>query len=535
MGLLKRYFPPINSFRRQLLLTVTIGVVSLALGASLTTAWLQSNKIRNQLIEEGEKIAENFASQSVLALVFSSKENATDSAHAILAFPNVEYAAILNKGNRILLQMGKKVNWIPRLEQRNAVEHDSAYFVHETNSSLHFVAPVFAPKQGETEFDAPGEVSKPDQEWLGYVHVALSKEALHDAQIDIFINNISVAAIFAFVLLLVLRTLVSRITSPLQELSGIMQQAEEEGRMIRAPLEGPSEIKAMGHVFNNMMAVLEERDKQLREHNENLEAQVALRTQELVEARDQALLASRHKSEFLANMSHELRTPLNAVIGYTEIVTEQMEAEGNEGVVIDLRRVHKAAENLLSMINSILDLAKIEAGRMEVCIEPADLNELITEIVETIQVLIGKNNNKLTVDFQGDGKPIMIDSAKLRQIIVNLLGNAAKFTTGGHIGLQVKKSDSELIIAVSDTGIGMTEEQLAHIFEEFRQGDMSATREYGGTGLGLSITQRLCHLMEGQISVRSIPNKGSTFTVHFPLPIKEANQALAQQVLPGNI
>ena len=521
MSLTKRIFQPINSFRRQLLLTVTVGVISLALGASLTTAWLQSNKMRDQLLEEGRKIAENFASQSVLALVFSSKENAADSAHAVLAFPNVDHVAIINKDNNILLEMGGEVHWVPHLDQEKAIERGSAYFIHETDSSLHFVASVFAPKRGEAEFGVPRAASESDQEWLGYVHVALSKDALHDAQIAIFINNISVAAIFAFVLLLVLRLLVSRITSPLQELSGIMQQAEVKGRMVRAPLKGPSEIKAMGHVFNNMMSVLEERDKQLRDQNENLEAQVALRTQELVEARDHALLASRHKSEFLANMSHELRTPLNAVIGYTEIIMEEMEADGNDVIVADLRRVQKAANTLLVMINSILDLAKIEAGRMEICLELTALNDLITEITETVRVLIGKNNNKLTVEVHCGDEPLLIDGSKLRQIIINLLGNAAKFTANGEITLYVSKTAQELVIKVTDTGVGMSEEQQAYIFEEFRQADMSTTREYGGTGLGLSITQKLCHLMGGTISVKSVPHQGSTFIVSFPLPIKE--------------
>lgn len=522
-----RLFPPVNSFRRQLLFTVTIGVISLAFGASLTTAWMQSNKVREQLIEEGKKIAENFAAQSVLALVFSSKENAADSARATLAFPNVKYVAIHNNGNVSLLEIGEKVRWLPKLARKDVTEQSAAEFIHETNSSLHFVAPVFSPKQGDSEFGRPLGAIEPPQEWLGYVHVALSKDALREAQTDIFVNNVSVATVFAIVLLFVLRMLVSRITSPLQDLSGIMQQAEEGVRSIRAPTEGPSEVKAIAHVFNSMMFALEERDRWLREQNENLESQVALRTRELVEARDHALLASRHKSEFLANMSHELRTPLNAIIGYTEIVIEEMEAEGNENVVVDLRRVQKAANNLLSMINSILDLAKIEAGRMELWIEPADLNELITEITGTIQVLVGKNNNQLAVDVQGDGEPVMIDSAKLRQIIINLLGNAAKFTNDGHIDLRVKKTDRELIIVVSDTGIGMTKEQQAHIFEEFRQGDMSTTREYGGTGLGLSITQRLCHLMGGEISVQSTLNKGSSFTVYFPLPIREANAAVS--------
>ncbi len=522
MSLIKHFSLPVNSFRRQLLLTVTIGVVSLAFGASLTTAWLQSNKVREQLIEEGQKIAENFASQSVLALVFSSKENATDSAQATLAFPNVKYVAILNKENKVLLEIGGKADWAPKLAHDDLIEHTSAYFIHETNASLHFVASVFAPKQGEVQFGEAPINNEAGQEWLGYVHVVLSKDSLRDAQIDIFINNITVAAIFALILLLVLRVLVSRITSPLQELSGIMQQAEE-ARMIRAPLKGPSEIKAMAHVFNNMMTVLEERDKQLREHNENLEAQVNLRTSELVEARDQAILASRHKSEFLANMSHELRTPLNAIIGYTEIVIEEMEEAGNDEAANDLRRVQKAANTLLVMINSILDLAKIEAGRMELYIEPTDLRELMVEIAETVQVLVKKNNNKLMTDLQGGDESLLIDNAKLRQIMINLLGNAAKFTTDGEIKLQAVKTARDFTVVVSDTGIGMTEEQQRTIFEEFRQADMSTTREYGGTGLGLSITQKLCQLMGGEISVESYPQKGSIFTVRFPLPIQEAN------------
>jgi len=251
--------------------------------------------------------------------------------------------------------------------------------------------------------------------------------------------------------------------------------------------------------------------------------EVAMRTKELVVARDQALLASRHKSEFLANMSHELRTPLNAIIGYTEIVMEEMEAEGNENAIIDLRRVHTAANSLLVMINSILDLAKIEAGRMEVWVEPVDIRELIDDVVGTMQVLVNKNGNRLSVDLQSDQETVLLDGAKLRQIMINLLGNAAKFTTNGKIDLKVEKQDRQLIMMVADTGIGMSEDQQAHVFEEFRQADMSTTREYGGTGLGLSITQRLCQLMGGTIKVNSVLSKGSTFTVCLPLPTKEVN------------
>jgi len=322
---------------------------------------------------------------------------------------------------------------------------------------------------------------------------------------------------------LLARVLVYRITSPSQEWPELVRRSGGGGGVMHVPVAGSSQVKDMAHVFNGMMTALEERDKLLLEQNENLESLVISRTRELIEARDQALLASRHKSDFLANMSHELRTPLNAIIGYTEIVMEEMEVQGSESIVTDLRRVHKAANNLLEMINGILDLAKIEAGRMDVWLEPTDLNELVEDVAGTIQVLSGKNNNKLSVEMRGDGEPVMIDGVKLRQIMINLLGNAAKFTADGQIDLCVEKTSLELRIAVSDTGIGMTEEQQAHLFEEFRQADMGTTRKYGGTGLGLHIAQRLCHLMGGEIGVRSVPQLGSTFSVCFPLPIKAPN------------
>src|SRR3569832_1165658 len=266
-----------------------------------------------------------------------------------------------------------------------------------------------------------------------------------------------------------------------------------------------------------MMSALEERDRQLREHNENLVALVSSRTQEVVEARDQAVLASRHKSEFLANMSHDLRTPFNAIIGYSEMVMEEMEMMGNEEVVADLRRVHNAANHLLAMINTILDVAKIEAGRMDVWLEPVDIRELLEEVADTVRVLIKKNTNQLKTELECTQRQVMMDGQKLRQIMLNLLSNAAKFTKQGSIAIKVISTAEALTLVVSDTGIGMTEEQQRHIFDEFRQADMSTTREYGGTGLGLSITQRLCHLLGGEISEKSAPQRGSELSVRFLL------------------
>jgi len=270
-----------------------------------------------------------------------------------------------------------------------------------------------------------------------------------------------------------------------------------------------------------MMAVLEERDARLRGQRDLLEQEVAIRTQELVQARDEALLASKHKSEFLANMSHELRTPMNAILGYTEMAIEELEGHGYDELVSDLKRVIKATDQLMSLIDNILDLSKIEAGHMELFLEPVDFRELIQETVDTAQPLIMKNNNELHMEIVNDvGDDLLIDGGKLRQILLNLLSNAAKFTKNGRIDLLAQHDPNSLTFSITDTGIGMTEEQQLHIFEEFRQADMSTTRDYGGTGLGLAISQRFCHMMGGEISLESTPREGSRFAVDIPLPIK---------------
>jgi len=525
MKLLDRLLPLSWSFRKQLLYTVSIGVVCLAMLASLVTAYLQSKSVGEQLIQEGMQITDNFASQSVLALLFSSSENAEDSIKATLAFPNVRHVAIYNIEGKSLVNRGSDVDWNPTVSDLANLATDGPVLVAESSAFLHFVSLVSSKSAAGSGLDAQFRLDEPKAEKLGFVHVAVSKEALLKVQATIFINNVIAVLVFVAILVFVLRMVVNRITSPLYALAEVMQKAGAGETNMRAETVGPSEVRTIAQVFNKMMAALEERDKLLRGHNENLEALVSSRTQELVEARDQALAASRHKSEFLANMSHELRTPLNAIIGYSEMVIEEMEMVGNEEAASDLRRVHNAAHHLLTMINTILDVAKIEAGHMDVWLEPTDIEELLGEVVDTVRVLATKNGNQLRVNIDC-GQPVVIDGQKLRQIATNLLSNAAKFTKQGYIEIRATLTDEALVIAVSDTGIGMTEEQQAYVFEEFRQADMSTTREYGGTGLGLSISQRLCSLLGGEITVSSVPHKGSTFLVRIPLPVGAPDQTV---------
>ena len=242
---------------------------------------------------------------------------------------------------------------------------------------------------------------------------------------------------------------------------------------------------------------------------------------ELAAARDAADEANRTKSSFLANMSHELRTPLNAIIGLTDMMVGNAARFGTEKALEPLRRVHRAGTHLLGLINQVLDLSKIEAGKLELNLESVSLRPLVEEVIGTARPLAEQNKNRLSVECPSDLPPIEADAMRVRQILLNLLSNACKFTKDGSIILRVVRavhqSQDCIAFAVTDSGIGMTPEQLGRLFEEFSQGDATTARQYGGTGLGLAITRRLCQMMGGDVSVSSEVGKGTTFTVRLPV------------------
>jgi signal transduction histidine kinase/DNA-binding response OmpR family regulator len=239
----------------------------------------------------------------------------------------------------------------------------------------------------------------------------------------------------------------------------------------------------------------------------------------LTTARDQAEAMSLTKSAFVASMSHELRTPLNAIIGLTEMMVSNAPRFGTEKAAEPLRRVHRAGTHLLSLINQVLDLSKIEAGKLELSPETVNLAPLLEDVIGTARQLAEQNKNRLVVESPENLGSLTVDPMRLRQILLNLLSNACKFTKQGEVKLRVKKvvdGRNWIEIAVADTGIGMTAEQQAKLFEEFTQADSSTARQYGGTGLGLAITRKLARMMGGDVTVRSEPGKGSVFTVRLP-------------------
>ncbi|MBW1844823.1 MAG: GAF domain-containing protein, partial [Deltaproteobacteria bacterium] len=245
--------------------------------------------------------------------------------------------------------------------------------------------------------------------------------------------------------------------------------------------------------------------------------------QEIEEKGRELEVASRHKSQFVANMSHELRTPLNAIIGYSEMLQEEAEDLGQEDFLPDLRNIHVAGKHLLSLINDILDLSKIEAGKMELYLEHFDVATMVRDTVATIQPLVEQNANKLQLDCQDDESAMHADLTKVRQALFNLLSNACKFTDQGTITLSVSRESINaspwMRFRVSDTGIGMTPQQMDKLFQAFSQADASTTREYGGTGLGLAISRKFCQMMGGDITVESVFGEGATFTIRLPAEV----------------
>ncbi len=238
------------------------------------------------------------------------------------------------------------------------------------------------------------------------------------------------------------------------------------------------------------------------------------------EARDKAERANAAKSVFLAKMSHHLRTPLNAVIGYSEILLEDSQIDGKDEQMADLKRINSAGRHLLSLVTDVFDIAKIDADAIELTVTRFDLRGFIDDVVSTCRSLVERNRNELIVQADAELGIVSSDETRLRQVVINLLSNAGKFTSNGQVFLRVRRERDDvgevIVIAVQDTGIGISPKNLERLFTNFNQADPSTSRQYGGTGLGLALSRRLCHLMQGDIDVTSELGKGSTFTIRIP-------------------
>ena len=295
------------------------------------------------------------------------------------------------------------------------------------------------------------------------------------------------------------------------DLLKIMQYQNETGDLsVRGPADLFTEAGQIGHHYNILMNSLEESDKIMRKQKDDLKI-----------AMQKAQTANQAKSDFLANMSHELRTPLNAIIGYSEMLIEEADDDGLDIYSEDLSKINSSGEHLLTLINDILDLSKIEAGKMDLHIEEFDFADLLKQIEATAKPLVEKNKNKFIIKCKTKKLKLKNDQTKLRQILFNMLSNAAKFTKEGTITLQIKPEKKDnLRFDVIDTGIGMNKEQIVKVFEEFTQAESSTSKDYGGTGLGLPISKKMTEMMGGKMEVKSKEGKGTTFSIIIPISVE---------------
>ena len=353
-------------------------------------------------------------------------------------------------------------------------------------------------------------------------------------------------SIFAAVVLLINGLLKWRVIHPLNQLTAIArsirtgtitpeQASQFESSRITQVARRADEPGQLARAFQHMAQEVATREQNLSLAVEQRTAQLAESMKAAQQATIQAEEANMTKSKFLANMSHELRTPLNAIIGYSEMLIEEISDRGTPGLVPDVQKIHGAGKHLLGLINNILDLSKVEAGKMELFLETFAIAPLLEEVKATLSPLVAQNHNVLVVNCPEAIGSMRADVTKLRQSLFNLLSNASKFTENGTITLAVERKAGWVTFSVSDTGIGMTPAQQKKLFQPFTQADASTTRKYGGTGLGLVITQQFCEIMGGTIRVESKAGQGTTFIIRLPEQVQDPRPELPSQPEQGEV
>jgi len=493
-----------TGFQRQLTIMVSAGILGLAVFSALMNAWAANSRMRDHFIGQGQRIADNLARQSTLALLFHSAENAREVVGATLAFPDVAGLQIMDARRKVLLS---RAQGGARLDPAifGAMPPSHAGMAGENADGWVFVAPVYG-GQGEA---SPFELQDNQQQLLGYVHVQLSKATLDKLTWSLLLGNLGLTLSFAVILLVLARFLTRHMLTPLNALSRLMRRAESGESGMRATPDGPRDLIEMGQAFNQMMNVLEQREAA-------------------------AVNMAQMKAQFAATVSHEVRTPLNGVVGMLDMLKETRLTQRQQEFV-DV--AWNSSRTLIALINNILDFSKMEAGKLTLEETEFSLTALLSEVTE---LLAGPAQQKgVSVSWVvADDVPerVCADALRVRQILINLTGNAVKFTERGEVALRVQLAAADplkLRFEVRDTGIGMSAEVQRHLFEAYSQPDPGTTRRFGGTGLGLAICKQLVDLLGGEISAQSTTGSGTTF--RFSIPCRAAQPAQLAQLVQATV
>lgn len=483
-------------FRHHLLGLFALSLSLLAAGMYLAVNNVSNRIISAHLVSQGLQLTDIVSSKSKLALLYQSKDLALETAQSISEFPDTTVLAIAGPDATVLYRDPLfDNNTYPGLPRTVDVLKTFEY-----ENSWVFITPVFTESKPYEEWD--GSYGQPPVEptLLGYITVGLSKNTLSLIHGQILRDYVVATVIISLLILAAIIGVSMRLTNPMERLAGIMQRAQQGDSEVRARIEGPQELTTIQKTFNAMMEALEKRQL------------------ELSTARDAALAVAREKSEFASNVTHELRTPMNSVIGMLDIL-EAMSMPEKQREYISVAR--HSSEELLRLVDDILDFSKITSGKFALASTQVFLPEFFDDIVKLLATQALKKNIDLGYTFVADLPDYMtFDPQKLRQVLINVVGNAIKFTETGEVGIYLSMqlgARPSLIIEVKDTGIGISVQHKAKIFEAFVQADSSTTKRYGGTGLGLAICKQIIELMDGSITVDSNSERGSNFVISIPV------------------
>jgi len=503
-------------------------VIAISLGIYFVVS--QLNSLRDSLEERGISIVRQLAPASEFGIFSGNEAQLTRLARSVLRESDVQSVRISDSVGLVNVKVGQVNSSLSDLDIKHSF-HPLMSMVSKDGNVLIFEAPV---KQSTMAIDdyldedfTSGKGGRKNSV-IGNVIVEISLASTFNSQREIILRGAFYTLLgLVFTGLLAIR-IGRTVTDPIIEITKGVQQLER-GRLetfIHTGAKGEIQILESG--INSMAAALQGAQENLHDQIHLATSELRNTLQELEQKnaeleieRKNAHEANQSKSQFLANMSHELRTPLNAIIGYSEMLEEELQEVNDTKYVDDILKINSAGKHLLSLINDILDLSKVEAGKMNVFFESTEISAICEYTIATIRPLSDRNQNSLILDCPSDIGEMYSDVTKIRQILFNLLSNACKFTQHGKVTLKVRKEQlpdgSWIIFSVSDTGIGMSQEQMENLFEAFSQADASISRDYGGTGLGLAICKKFTELLGGELTSESKVGKGSTFILKLPV------------------